>query len=51
MRKWRKSQLQAFIDKYGLPGGPTLFWLLKRHAAQARAKAVRARRPASLTPA
>lgn len=36
MKKWRKSQLQAFIDKYGGSEGPKLFRSLKIHAARAR---------------
>ena len=36
MRKWRKSQLQAFIDKYGDSEGRALFRWLKVHAAKAR---------------
>ena len=36
MRKWRKSQLQAFIDKYGPSEGSALFRWLKIHAARAR---------------
>lgn len=31
MKKWRKSQLQAFIDKYGASEGPALFRSLKIH--------------------
>lgn len=36
MKKWRKSQLKAFIDKYGPSEGPALFHWLKVHAARAR---------------
>jgi hypothetical protein len=36
MRKWKKTQLQAYIDKYGLSKGPALLRRLKIHAARAR---------------
>ena len=36
MKKWRKSQLQAFIDKYGSIKGPAILRALKQHAARAR---------------
>jgi hypothetical protein len=36
MRKWRKPQLQAYIDKYGLVAGKIIFRLLKTNAANAR---------------
>ena len=35
-RRWRKSQLQAYIDKYGPVAGPAVLRALKVHAAQAR---------------
>jgi hypothetical protein len=41
MGKWRKSQLQAFIDKYGPTGGPALLRLLKIHAAKVRRGIIR----------
>jgi hypothetical protein len=36
MKKWRKSQLQAFIEKYGPIKGPAILTALKQHAARAR---------------
>jgi hypothetical protein len=36
MKKWRKSRLQANIDKYGPLYGPAIFYAQQRHAAQAR---------------
>lgn len=36
MRKWRKSQLQAYVEKYGPLLGPAVLRALKVHAARAR---------------
>lgn len=36
MRKWRKTQLQAYIDKYGAIAGHVIFRLLKTNAANAK---------------
>jgi hypothetical protein len=35
-KTWRKSQLQAFVDKYGPISGPAIFRAMKQHAARAR---------------
>jgi hypothetical protein len=36
MRKWRKSQMQAYVEKYGPVKGPAILRALKVHAARAR---------------